>query len=243
MIAHDPSLVILSVTIAILGAFTASVMTSDIGALSANERRMRVLMATVTLGGSIWSLQFVGLLAMAREEVPINFAYHPLLLALSAVTAFAGTAAALFLLSKRFSNAAAWLPAAAAVFGIAIAATNYLGIAAIAGSGLQLSWFLTLVSVAFSIQAALTVLWFLFRPRGVILTLAGAIVLGPYLAATHYLAIVSTEGLDQTLLAVPQNASGISERYLAWAATIMMYLICSICLSVFVIMQFREEME
>ena len=34
MIAHDPSLVILSATIAILGAFTACVMVSGLGTLS-----------------------------------------------------------------------------------------------------------------------------------------------------------------------------------------------------------------
>ncbi len=69
MIAHDPSLVILSITIAILGTFTASVMTSNVGALSRGEGRMRIVMAALTLGGCIWAMNFVGLLSM---EVPVN---------------------------------------------------------------------------------------------------------------------------------------------------------------------------
>ena len=95
MIAHDPSLVILSITIAILGTFTASVMTSNVGALSRGEGRMRIVMAAVTLGGCIWAMNFVGLLSM---EVPVNLSYDPLMLGVSAAVSFIGTATALFLL-------------------------------------------------------------------------------------------------------------------------------------------------
>ncbi|MGO9545969.1 MAG: MHYT domain-containing protein [Rhodomicrobium sp.] len=240
MIAHDPGLVILSVTIAILGAFTASVMTSGIGALSLSEGRMRIVMAAVTLGSSIWATHFVGLLAI---EAPVNFAYDPLLLALSAVSAFAGTAVALFLLWPKRNNSPARLAAAVIALGLAIAITNYLGIFAIAGRGLELSWFLTAICFVFSLQTAFIVLWFLFRRSGVALILIGSIALGLSLTAAHYLAIQSTNGLEETLLTLPRNTSGISGRYLAWAATIMTYLICSICLSIFVITQFREENE
>jgi NO-binding membrane sensor protein with MHYT domain len=238
MIAHDASLVILSVTIAILGAFTASVTTSNAGTLAPGERRLRTMMAALTLGGSIWAMHFVGLLSI---ETPVNFAYNPELTAASAAIAFGGTGLALYLLWSKSGGRR--IPAAAAVLGITIAATNYCGIAAIAGSGLQLYWFLTAISIAFSIQVAVMLLSFLASQRGVILTLIGAIGLGLSLTATHYLAVTSALGLDETLLLIPQDPNRISERYLAWATTIMMYLICSICLSIFVIMQFRDEME
>jgi NO-binding membrane sensor protein with MHYT domain len=239
MIAHDPSLVILSITIAILGVFTASVMTSNAAALPSAERRLRIIMAAVTLGGSIWAMNFVGLLAI---EAPINFSYHPEFTALSAAIAFGGTGIALYCLWPKGSTRTR-LPPAVAVLGLTIAATSYCGIAAITGRGLQLYWFLTSISIAVAIQAALMILAFLVSQRGVILTLIGSIGLGFSLTATHYLAVDSTLGLEQTLLLIPQDPNRISERYLAWAATIMMYLICSICLSIFVIMQFREEME
>ena len=101
MIAHDPGFVILSTTIAILGAFTACVMMSNLGSLSRGERRGRLLMASVSLGGSLWVMQFVGLLSL---EVPLNLAYNPILLASSAAIAFAGTTAALLLVGGRRSD-------------------------------------------------------------------------------------------------------------------------------------------
>jgi NO-binding membrane sensor protein with MHYT domain len=240
MIAHDPGFVILSTTIAILGAFTACVMMSNLGSLSRGERRGRLLMASVSLGGSLWVMQFVGLLSL---ESPLNLAYNPILLTSSAALAFAGTTASLLLVGGRRGAYPARLPIAAAVFGATIAATNYLGIAAIAGSGLSFSWFLTLISIGVSAQVAGIVLWFLFRRRGVLLTVAGAIFLGLCLTASHYLTVASTQNLEQTLLTVPAYENGISERYLAWSATIMMYLICSICLCIFVISQFRDETD
>jgi NO-binding membrane sensor protein with MHYT domain len=240
MIAHDPKLVILSTTIAILGAFTAAVLTSNIAAHTGGEGRMRVLMAALSLGGSLWAISFVGLLAI---DGPINLAYNPLLLAASALAAIAGCTVALFMLWPKENRTEARFPWAVAILGAGIAATNYCGIFAIAGSRLRFSWFLTLICVAVSMQAALIILWFLFKTRGIVATIFGTLVLGLSITATHYAAVASTSGLDETLFAIPPDTSGISGSFLAWAATIMMYLICSICLSVFVIMQFREEMR
>ena len=76
-----------------------------------------------------------------------------------------------------------------------------------------------------------------------ILTLLGAIALGVLLTSAHYLAVASVPGLEETLLSIPRSPVGISGRHLAWAATIMMYFVCSICLSVFVIAQFREDIR
>ncbi len=238
MITHDPSLVILSTTIAMLGSFTACVMMSNLKALGESERRGRIVMATVALGGSLWAMHFVGLLSL---DAPLNFARDPLPLAASAAAAFAGAAAALLLLGGSRAVRPQRLPYAVAALGGAIALMNYLGIAAIAGRGLSLSWFLTLIAIAVSLQAASLTLWFLFRRRGVIVTLIGSIGLGLCLAATHHISVASTQGLEQTLLALPPHDGGVSEKYLAWSATIMMYLTCSICLCIFVIAQFRDE--
>lgn len=237
MIAHDPSLVILSITIAILGTFTASVMTSNVTLLPRGDGRSRIVMASLTLGGSIWAMNFVGLLAL---DVPIDLTRDPALLGVSAVVAFSGAGIALFTLWPAGMTAGR-LPPAIILMGLSIAATSYLGIAAMAGRQLELSWFLGLISAVFAMQSGLMLIVFLFLPRGVMLTLSGAIALGLLLTATHYLAVASIPGLEERLLSIPRNDSGISERHLAWAATIMMYFVCSICLSIFVIAQFRED--
>jgi NO-binding membrane sensor protein with MHYT domain len=185
-------------------------------------------------------MHFVGLLAL---EAPVNLAYDPVLLAFSAIIAFVGAGTALFLWPRAGEKNSPRASVAIAVLGSTIAATHYAGLGAITGPGLELSWFLSVICLAVSIQVGAFVIQFLFRPRGVIVTLVGSAGLGLALSATHYLAISSTEGLDRALAAVPQAVSSVSAQYLAWSATIMMYLVCSICLCVFVVMQFREEMQ
>jgi diguanylate cyclase len=237
MIPHDPSLVILSITIAILGTFTASVMTSNAGALSRGEGRMRIFMAALTLSGCIWAMNLVGFLAI---ETPVNLERDPIMLGVSAAVCFLGTATALFMLWPHGLTASR-LPIAIMLISIVITATTYLGIAAIVGRGIDLSWFLATMCAVSGAQTGIMLLAFLFLPRGVGLTLTGSIALGLLLTAAHYLAIASVPGLEEMLLSVPRSHSGISGRHLAWAATIMMYFVCSICLSIFVIAQFRED--
>ncbi len=238
MIPHDPSMVILSITIVILGAFSALVMTSNIASLPPTEWRTRLIMACITLGGSIWAMHFVGLLAL---QAPINWAYNPTLLAGSAFMAFAGTGLALYLWTFAHDDERLRLPVVAAVFGFTITATHYIGLGAVAGPNLHLSWFLTFVCFAMSLQVAGIAMWFIFRARGVVTTLVGAVGLGLAISATHYLAVSSASGLEQALAAVPPAQNAVSDRYLAWSATIMMYLVCSICLCVFAVTQFRDD--
>lgn len=240
MISHDPSLVILSTTIVILGVFTAAVMMSNLTSMSRSEVRLKLIMGTLSLGGSIWAMHFVALLAL---QAPLNWAHNPLLLGLSVFTALTATAIALFVLRPDQGGNGARFPVAVATLGLGLVATEYLGLGAIAGRGLRLGWFLTIISVAFALQVAMLLLWYLYRRRGVMLTLMGSIGLGLAISATHYLVVSSTLGFEQSLAAVPNAVNSISVRYLAWSATIMMYLVCSICLCIFVIMQFRDELE
>lgn len=239
MPSHDMSLVILSLTIAILGSFTASVLTAGLLSLSRDDARLRLIMATLALGGSLWATHFVGIIAV---QAPINWNWNPGLIAASGVVAFVSTAVSLFLVGYTGAKPPRF-PLAVIIFGLGIAATHYLGLSAITGEGLTLSWFLVAITVAVCIQVAGLGLWFLVTRRSVAVTLLGAVALGLALTATHYMAVASTSGLEQTLTALPPDTSGISERYLAWSATIMMYLICSICLCIFVIIQFRDEMR
>jgi NO-binding membrane sensor protein with MHYT domain len=238
MIAHDPKLVLLSSTIAMFGAFTAAVLTSNISLQKGGEGRSRLIMAALCLGGSFWVAQFVGLLAI---QAPINLTYKPVFLAGSAAAALFGTLIALFLLRWRYKSDEGRFSLAVTVLGLSIALTNYLSLFAVAGTGFVFSWFIAFLSLAFSIQAAQVVIWFLFKKRGVGATLFGAVALGLLLTAAHYAVIVAAPALEDTLLVLPRDTSGISAQFLAWAATIMMYLGCSICLSVFVIMQFRDD--
>ncbi|KAI94393.1 hypothetical protein T281_11195 [Rhodomicrobium udaipurense JA643] len=241
-IPHETELVILSVAISLIGALTAAILMSNLDRLRGGERRVRLLMAGLVLGGAIWTTHFVGLLAL---ESPVNLEHNPELLALSALAAFSGTTAALLLVGIRPEAAATRLPLAATLLGFTLVLTNYSGLAAVAGREQRLSWFLTVIGVAISIQAAIVALWLLLRIRlrGIVLTSAGAVALGIVLSSTHYMAVASTMRLDETLAALPRAVEQTGDQSLAWTATIALYVVCSVCLCVFVLSQFRSEQK
>jgi NO-binding membrane sensor protein with MHYT domain len=195
-------------------------------------------MTSLALSGSIWAVQFVGLLSI---KAPLNWSLRPEFIIASGLAAVLGSAGSLAIAS--FRGAPNRFPLAVGVLGFGLSATNFLGLAAVTAGTMMLSWFLALIAVAICFQVAGLALWFMLKQRGLVMTLLGAVAFGLALAATHYITAASASDLEQTLLALPPDTIGLSERYLAWSATIMMYLICSICLCIFVVMQFREEIR
>ncbi len=240
MIAHDPRLVILSITVAVFGTFTTAVLVSNLNSLTRSERGLRIGLAVLALGGTLWATLFVGILAL---QAPLNLTQNPGFLGASAVAAFAGSAAALLQLGEKRSGYNPPLMVAVAVLGLTIFASNYFGLIAVTGQRLRISWFLAAMYSAYCFQLASLLLAFLDRRHGVGLTLGGSVFLGLGLAAAHYFSVQTATALQQTLASVPRYEGEAANGYLAWTASIVVYLVCSICLCIFAVQQFREELR
>ena len=69
---HDPVLVALSILIAALASYTALDLATRMRAASGRTRRAWLAAAAIAMGGGIWSMHFVGMLAW---ESPIAMSY------------------------------------------------------------------------------------------------------------------------------------------------------------------------
>ncbi|MGL6210702.1 MAG: MHYT domain-containing protein, partial [Paracoccaceae bacterium] len=65
-------LVALSVAISMMSAFTGLSLTRGLSGQSVGQRQVRIIMAAIALGGGIWSMHFVAMLAM-RFGVPVFY--------------------------------------------------------------------------------------------------------------------------------------------------------------------------
>ncbi|MDP9138861.1 MAG: hypothetical protein M3N38_11920 [Pseudomonadota bacterium] len=74
-VAYDPLLVIASVFVAVMAAFTGLRLTSGLELQGPRERKRSIAQAAVALGGGIWSMHFVGMLAVT---FPIAIGYAAL---------------------------------------------------------------------------------------------------------------------------------------------------------------------
>jgi NO-binding membrane sensor protein with MHYT domain len=234
---YDEGLVALSIAVAMLGSFTGLVMTTGIRNVSGPEAKLRIILGGVGIGGGIWSMHFISMLAVI---LPIELSYDVAETATSAVIAVVFTATALAIVSSRRFGAMT-LPLSALFLGSGIGGMHYLGMHAIRGGCVLLySWTGVAISVAIAIQASGVALWFAFRDRGVLDTFLGSIVLGLAIASMHY------SGMEATRF-LPASSPGetlrllLSENYLALAIAVTLYIVCGTCLLVFVVLVFRVK--
>jgi diguanylate cyclase len=234
---YDQGLVALSIAVAILGSFTGLVMTTGIRSVSKAEARLRIVLGGVGIGGGIWSMHFISMLAVI---LPLKLSYDIVETGISAVIAVSFPVIALAIVSSRRFGAATLL-LSALFLGSGIGGMHYLGMHAIRGSCVLLySWIGVTVSVLIAVQASGVALWFTFRKRGVLDTFLGSVVLGLAIASMHYSGMEATRFLP-TNGPVEALRLVLSENYLALAIAVTLYAVCGTCLLVFAVLVFRPR--
>ena len=126
---YNPWLVALSVLIALMASFTGLSMTRGLSRVSVGQRQLRIALSSVALGGGIWSMHFLAILAM-RFNVPVYFDIGETV----ASALFAILLAGLALLIMHFGvRTRAKALVSGAILGVGIVAMHYVGLSAIAG--------------------------------------------------------------------------------------------------------------
>ncbi|MFJ7438393.1 MHYT domain-containing protein [Methylorubrum thiocyanatum] len=180
---YNPALVALSLAIAVLASYTALDLGGRVRGTASRLRWAWLLGAALAMGGGIWSMHFVGMLAF---EMGLPAAYDVGHTLLSLVIAIGVTGAALAWLGR--SRAGRWdVLLAGPVMGIGVAAMHYTGMAAMRMPG-HLAYSLPIValSVGIAVTAATVALWLTFRPTSIWQRFAAALIMGVAVAGMHY---------------------------------------------------------
>jgi len=181
--AYNPYLVALSVLVACFASYTALDLGGRVGAARGPARRIWLVAAAITLGGGIWSMHFIGMLAFI---MPIPMSYDIGLTALSLVLAILATFAGFYVIS-RHSTSPRRLVASGVCMGLGIIAMHYTGMAAMRGDA-EISYYppLVVLSVAIAIGAATAALWLAFRNTNPAQKLLAAVLMGIAISGMHY---------------------------------------------------------
>src|ERR1700720_1967590 len=123
---HDPYLVALSILVACFGSYTALDLSAHVGPARGFVRRAWLAAAAITMGGGIWSMHFVAMLAFI---MPTPMSYDIGLTALSLVVAIVVTGGGFYVIS-RHSGSLLHLVLGGIFMGVGIAAMHYTGMAA-----------------------------------------------------------------------------------------------------------------
>ena len=180
---YDPALVTLSVAIAIFASYTALDLGSRAQTAKLGPRWAWMAGAATAMGGGIWSMHFIGMLAF---EMGMPAAYDLRLTISSLLIAIGVTGAAFAWVSWLGSGAKALL-VSGPLMGGGVAAMHYTGMAAMRTPGnMAYSVPVVVLSVGIAVTAATTALWLTFRQHGVWQKLLAALVMGIAVAGMHY---------------------------------------------------------
>jgi NO-binding membrane sensor protein with MHYT domain len=217
---YSPSLVALSLAVAIIAAYTALDLAKRVSASASSPRKAWTWLAAgaVAMGTGIWAMHFVGMLAF---HLPIRIAYDLLTTGLSMLIAIIVSAIALFVLRR---SEVTWrnLIGGALLMGIGISAMHYTGMIAMRMfPPIRYDPALFICSVLIAIVASLAALWIALQLRenlsrfAILTRLASAVVMGLAITGMHYTGMAAARfapgsmclaavsgGLENTTLAI-----------------------------------------
>src|SRR4030081_3486770 len=126
---HNPYLVALSILVASFASYTALDLGGHVAAARGLARRVWLVAAAVTMGGGIWSMHFIGMLAFV---MPIPMSYDIGLTTVSLLVAIFVTGVGFYVIG-RGSVSPLRLVLSGIFMGVGIAAMDYTGLGAIGG--------------------------------------------------------------------------------------------------------------
>src|ERR1700755_623162 len=161
-VTHEPWLVMLSLIVAIQGAYVGLTLALQVREAAGLRRRLLLAAAAVSLAVAIWAMHFVGMLA-ARLPLPIDYLVFPTLLSVLVCAIVVGAA----VLAVSAGPLTPTRLAASSVFlGGGIATMHYIGMSALhASAHMEHDSRLVAASVAIAIGASALALWLAGRRR------------------------------------------------------------------------------
>src|SRR5712672_946408 len=229
---YDPYLVALSILVAAFASYTALDLGGRVAAAQGLARRVWLAAAAITMGGGIWSMHFVAMLAFI---MPTPMSYDIGLTALSLGVAMFVTSGGFYVISRQ-SGSPLRLVLSGSFMGLGIAAMHYTGMAAMRGHA-ELSYdpLFVAFSLVIAVGASTVALWLAFRTTDLGQKLIAAVVMGLAVSGMHYTGMRAAiftahgplheapinAGLDQTNLALA--VAGFTFITLAFASVASLF--------------------
>ena len=227
---HDWILVAMSVLIATVASYTALDLAGRVRASTGQARHIWLVTAAIAMGGGIWAMHFVAMLAYGMPGMAVS--YDVALTLLSLAVPIVGTGIS-FAVMNRSGAAIGSLAAAGPIMGLGVVTMHYIGMAAMrmpATLHYDLRW--VAVSVLFAVGAATTALFLASRNNDIRQRSGAAAVMGVAIAGMHFSGMraasfaVSSDtdlsaghsGLSQTTLALTVSAAALLILFLALVA-------------------------
>ncbi|MDB5365443.1 MAG: two-component sensor histidine kinase, partial [Rhodospirillales bacterium] len=211
----------LSVVVAAVASFAALTLAARARSGLTHRRGLWLFAAALALGGGIWTMHFVGMLAF---ELPLAVAYDPFATVASMLIAVVVVASGIWLVDRAEGNWRAWF-VAGPIVGIGVALMHYTGMYAMRMQAVtRYDTFLFILSIVIAIVAATAALAIAFTVRAIWLRCIAACVMAAAIAGMHYTGMAAAQFLPDASIA--ETPVGADRFWLATAIGVV-FLVCS----------------
>ena len=185
---HDTTLVILSILVAVVASYTALDLAGRVRMTVGGARYGWLATAAIAMGGGIWSMHFVAMLAFSMPGMEVS--YEAGLTVLSLLVAIAATGAGFLIVARAAKPRLFVLLASGLVTGLGVAAMHYMGMAAMRmQADLDYDRLWVVISIFIAVGAATAALYLSGRNSRPAERLVAALVMGVAVAGMHYAAM------------------------------------------------------
>ena len=189
--SYDIILVCVSVLVAIAGAYACFDLVIRVQRTTGPKRRSWLTLGALAIGGSIWAMHFIAMLAV---KLPSVMQYDILITLVSGLVSILMTAVALAIVSfdkPTFKR----ICVGGTVMGAGITAMHYVGMSGMRGNfsvSYANDWLI--ISILVGVFASILSLWLVMglQLRGVLRRLSSALVMGLSIAGVHYSGMYGT---------------------------------------------------
>ncbi|MFK7889794.1 MAG: MHYT domain-containing protein [Granulosicoccus sp.] len=186
---HNTPLILVAIVVAIVAAFTGLALTRKISELPDSRRKSLVTMAALVIGGGIWTMHFVAMLA---TEYSVPVAYDLVWTLASGLISILVVGMALLLLhyARRTPRV---LNAAGLIVSAGIVAMHYIGMSAMRGATPQYSIGPIIMALCVAAITCLLAIRIAYGNRSKQNIIAGGLLLGTSVTVVHYSAMLGTQ--------------------------------------------------
>jgi signal transduction histidine kinase/ActR/RegA family two-component response regulator len=224
---HEGALVAVAYLTAALASFTALDMAERLHHAAATARRFWLWGSALVLGGGIWSMHFIAMLAF---RAPMHIAYDAGGTVISGAVAVLGVAAGLAVLGR---GGLRRILGGGLLVGLSIAAMHYMGMGAMRLPGeVYYRPGLFALSVLIAVAAASVALWLTTALQNMWQRAAAALVMAVAICGMHFTGMAGAAIVPSPAVAFEQAAGLLSGALLAWAIAVslgLMLLLALLC--------------
>jgi PAS domain S-box-containing protein len=224
---YDSSLVALSFAVACLASYAALDLGGRIRASTGWARHAWLATAALAMGGGIWSMHFIAMLAF---RMPMHVGYDLGLTVLSLVLAVVVTGVGFYVIGTRQATASQ-LVFSGLFMGLGIVTMHYTGMAAmLMPADLAYDRVLVMLSVVIAVGASIAALWLAFRTAVVWQNILAAIVMGAAISGMHYTGMAAAMFAEHVHADEMHGVASLAQTDLALAIAGITFLILILAL-------------